>query len=638
MELDSLSVSGSLVGEGSNTNIKIKTTGGISVGSSGKIGGTAVNKENNMVSLISTGGPISIAGKVEGKKGANVQANGPVSISGSVKSSHNWVQVESKTGPVNISGSGVVEGTGVVRIQAGAKQPVNINCRVESKRSNVVINPGRRRTAGNVTVGKGDSLIAAREVIINADTLFISGLIKARTIQKHVKVTIMDSSGSIEGKVRTRNKIDTLYAAKERQETKPAEHGGSCSIVGEGNCTINLTNAPGALNFTGPVLVATGPGGKIDLRGNPAGIPVIISPAEIQLFADKIELDPGVLLESICGPGPVLSGPAVPILRVADACVWSDCGYPGMKLEVQFKVQNMGNVPDTFVLNAHDALGWPLSLSDNELVLDNFNVYDSTVTVFVDVPSGAIPGIDTNYIYLSATSRTDPTMSYEEETYVAVHDSSELVDVQITPWWVYGGNPGDTLRVDYWIMNTGELDMLFKLDITDSLGWDIVPTSWWNDTLHITSDYDTFIAVFLKIPPDANIGDRNRLYMKATAIVFPQVWKLDTLTYVVGDEILSAGEEDVPRYRRIEHSAYPNPFNPSVVIRFTTPGGPTTIDIYDIRGRHIRRAFTGRLENGEYRRTWDGLDEKGRKVSSGVYFYRIKSGRHTARGKLVLLR
>ena len=78
--------------------------------------------------------------------------------------------------------------------------------------------------------------------------------------------------------------------------------------------------------------------------------------------------------------------------------------------------------------------------------------------------------------------------------------------------------------------------------------------------------------------------------------------------------------------------------NPSVVIRFTTPGGPTTIDIYDISGRHIRRIFMGRLENGEYRRTWDGLDEKGRKVSSGVYFYRIKSGRHTARGKLVLLR
>jgi hypothetical protein len=79
---------------------------------------------------------------------------------------------------------------------------------------------------------------------------------------------------------------------------------------------------------------------------------------------------------------------------------------------------------------------------------------------------------------------------------------------------------------------------------------------------------------------------------------------------------------------------YPNPFNPSTVIRFRIPSaGHTTITVYDILGRTVAVLLDHDIDAGEHSVEW-----KPEKLTSGVYFYTIVSGKHTDTRRLVMIK
>ncbi len=83
----------------------------------------------------------------------------------------------------------------------------------------------------------------------------------------------------------------------------------------------------------------------------------------------------------------------------------------------------------------------------------------------------------------------------------------------------------------------------------------------------------------------------------------------------------------------------PNPFATSTTIRFAVPGAGADVSlaVYDIAGRRIRTLVDAFRAAGEHDITWDGADETGRPVGSGIYFYRLDSATFSATRKLVLL-
>jgi hypothetical protein len=84
---------------------------------------------------------------------------------------------------------------------------------------------------------------------------------------------------------------------------------------------------------------------------------------------------------------------------------------------------------------------------------------------------------------------------------------------------------------------------------------------------------------------------------------------------------------------------YPNPFNSATEIQFSLPSpGPASLVIYDIQGREVRTLFDGTFEAGAHSVIWDGLNDDNRPVSSGVYFYSLKSGDNIAKNRMTLLR
>jgi hypothetical protein len=639
MELTSLTVNGTLRGVSSGTPINIKTTGNITVGAGGYIGGSVASTSKNNINLVA-GGTVAVNGTVEGHRGSvSVKANGNITVGngGAIHSQQKWVNVVSSNGSVNVNAGGQVSAQGNVGIQSGPKQPTNINGKVKSNKGNVYIN-GKQKKPGNVTIGKGGSVEAPNgEVKIKADTLRISGTIKARTIQKYAKVTILDSTGTIDGKLKTKNKIDTLHVAEEKSDpAQPTEKGDDCRIQGDENCVIDLSFTPLAIEAVDFARVATGPGGTIDFTGNFPGIPVILCPGPIEVFADNIILEPGVLITDICGPGPVAMGPSQPIFDVVTLCVRDTIGYPGWPGEVEFLVANAGNVIEHYDIEVTDSLGWPIGVSAPGVLLTNTGSdHDTVLTVPFDVPPWAIPDVDTNKLVLTARCSSNPAEFYTEHVYVPVADESELRDVSITVWGLDNASPGDTARVEHWIMNTGELDDTYDLTVTDREGWELIPTG---AGFGLPPNEEYFHLTELVVPPGAEFGDENELYITVQSMISPSVIMHDTVTVTVGD-LVGVGNA-VPDINEVEHSCYPNPFNPFVNIQFTVPapGGRTTVEIYDVGGRRVRSIFTAVVKEGVFMKTWDGLDEAGKPAASGIYFYRISVGEKSVSGKMILVR
>jgi len=86
--------------------------------------------------------------------------------------------------------------------------------------------------------------------------------------------------------------------------------------------------------------------------------------------------------------------------------------------------------------------------------------------------------------------------------------------------------------------------------------------------------------------------------------------------------------------------ASPNPFNPSTEISFTVPAGTrsATLDIYDLAGRRVQRLYELDAETGRVTRTWQGRDESGQRVGSGVYFAVLEIDGRRVTEKLALLK
>ncbi len=97
----------------------------------------------------------------------------------------------------------------------------------------------------------------------------------------------------------------------------------------------------------------------------------------------------------------------------------------------------------------------------------------------------------------------------------------------------------------------------------------------------------------------------------------------------------------VPREITLDQN-FPNPFNPSTVIGFTIPGqhaGPVTLSVYDVVGRLVRMLVHEDLPGGQHYITrWDGTNDGGLAVSSGVYWYRLTADGRSESKMMLLVR
>jgi hypothetical protein len=84
---------------------------------------------------------------------------------------------------------------------------------------------------------------------------------------------------------------------------------------------------------------------------------------------------------------------------------------------------------------------------------------------------------------------------------------------------------------------------------------------------------------------------------------------------------------------------YPNPFNPSTTILFSLPSrSHVTIIVYNVVGQRVTTLVDGVKPAGSYHVDWDGKDQHGQTVASGVYLYELQAGEYVDTRKMLLLK
>lgn len=84
---------------------------------------------------------------------------------------------------------------------------------------------------------------------------------------------------------------------------------------------------------------------------------------------------------------------------------------------------------------------------------------------------------------------------------------------------------------------------------------------------------------------------------------------------------------------------YPNPFNPETSISYTVKGtSPVVVEIYNTKGQKVKTLVNETKATGNYRIKWNGTDEYNRKVSAGVYYYKMSTRDYSATKKMILMK
>ena len=115
----------------------------------------------------------------------------------------------------------------------------------------------------------------------------------------------------------------------------------------------------------------------------------------------------------------------------------------------------------------------------------------------------------------------------------------------------------------------------------------------------------------------------------------PGVGALSKFIAVDNDDV---NEASAPTSFALEQN-YPNPFNPTTRIAFALPqAAKVTLEIYNILGYKVRTFALGSLNAGFHNVQWDGRNESGRQVVSGVYIYKLQAGEHQEVKRMLLMK
>jgi hypothetical protein len=136
------------------------------------------------------------------------------------------------------------------------------------------------------------------------------------------------------------------------------------------------------------------------------------------------------------------------------------------------------------------------------------------------------------------------------------------------------------------------------------------------------------------------ILDSRRVDISLQAVELYDSNALPVLTKIINQELEALL---IPKASILEQN-YPNPFNPETWIPFQlSQASEVIIKIYEVSGKLVRTLEIGHKNAGIYRSKgraayWDGKDDAGEKVASGVYFYHLQAGSFHATRKLIVLK
>jgi hypothetical protein len=209
-----------------------------------------------------------------------------------------------------------------------------------------------------------------------------------------------------------------------------------------------------------------------------------------------------------------------------------------------------------------------------------------------------------------------------------------------------------------WVFRTDESNVLVRMTMGDSLQWGGVgpadvyrfysvnntgssaEMNWSLPTTFVVIEFnDRSLSALAddSLPEDIPVleewPDSRFVYVGGSA------WSFSAEVIATRASLPTAVEGGPPRVHGRLGPNVPNPFNPATTIPYSIDrAAHVTLAIYDVGGRAVTRVVDERLPAGDYEARWDGRDDAGRFVASGVYFYRLTVDGHSFARKAALLK
>jgi hypothetical protein len=281
-----------------------------------------------------------------------------------------------------------------------------------------------------------------------------------------------------------------------------------------------------------------------------------------------------------------------------------------------FLIPNIGNY-DQFSLEHSVVLPHTLTPSESipvEVYFNPTSIGNKIAVIEIEHNAPNTP----NYIALSGLGIRPAAMSISPPSY---HFAEEMVGV-----------PSETIT--FTIANTGDAELIISdIYLTDE-NFILSDLPELPVTLLHTDDM-TFDLTF---SPIAAGEKTDIIYIVSNASELPNTIEISGDTNVSDTDIVA------PVLNAKLIGNFPNPFNPETVIEFIVHDLAEfsqvniNINIYNLRGQLVRRLVNGIYTSGQHLVVWDGTDDTGIIVGSGVYFYRMQAGDYSNIKKMILLK
>ena len=398
----------------------------------------------------------------------------------------------------------------------------------------------------------------------------------------------------------------------------------------------------------------------VDLEANPAGTVVLHAedgltfPADIVVAAGILLLDPGVELRDITqppvdpwpslgrpdglslprGPGDEFCIAVQPVGTPPDTTLTvpgHGIGSPGDTARMWYHVMSNVRLSGNVEITATDSLGYYILNDFQTVSLDTFPF--AVVEIDVVIPPWAELGT-ADRIDVRATSVDSPSVYFDLRDRLHVVPTVNVIAEFPVDGFFPGSLPFDG-TIDLLVRNEGREPGHFDLSVWDTEGWPLYPefTDCW-----LPARSDTVLPVNFDIPGWAQSGDVDTVYVRAQESFRGP--NRDEVHVEVDYDTQTGIDEPVQAHHLALTQSFPNPFNPRTEIRFALPQPSlVSLDVYDVAGRLVRSIVSDRrMPAGEHLRVWDGRNERGQTMPSGIYFCRLKTADGAVTEKMALVR
>ena len=364
------------------------------------------------------------------------------------------------------------------------------------------------------------------------------------------------------------------------------------------------------------------------------------------------DLDNG-LESDILGPG---NGSIISLMFY----ITNDLNFSGFSIPVQFSFRDQIFYLDNTLLDGlGDVIGQSAIVYTNGYV----NVEQVDISSLGDINVNGVSYEIGDAIYfinffmdpgnypMSAQQRVNSDVN-QDGLMASIADLVYLINKLVSGGQVQKLSPGFTSTVEVRsIASTGNFSLSYDSDVEiGGLAVTLKSQEWFGSTVDLISDM-TGHGLTVRSSSDGDFvrlliyGDEGQLmpsgHHEFMSINANNGFEVEDIQFSTGRGSMmevDISESSVPGCFHL-YQNYPNPFNPATEIRFSLPyHAEIELGIFNILGREVKSLINGSLPAGSHAVIWDGRDNSGETVSSGIYFYRLKAGEFTARKKMILLK